>query len=99
MEPVFDYSTNAAGSSLGLRASEIPNSGRGLFTNDRIREGQTVGEYFGTEIDKDFDYGELNDIIASYSVGNHDGSTIYCALHFATRDIICMAGYINDPVT
>jgi hypothetical protein len=50
------------------------------------------------EIDKDFDYGELNDIIASYSMGNHDGSIIYCALHIATRNIICMAGYINDPL-
>lgn len=98
MQPVYDFSTNAAGSHLGINISEILNAGQGLYTYNRIREGKTIGEYFGMDIDKDFDYGDLNDIIASYSMGNHDGSIIYCAFHMATRNILCMAGYINDPL-
>ena len=98
MQPVFDYSTNAAGSNLGIKVSEIPNAGQGLHTFNRIREGKTVGEYFGINIDKDFDYGEVNDLIASYSMGNHDDSVIYCAFNIATNTLVCMAGYINDPL-
>jgi hypothetical protein len=98
MQPVFDYSTNAAGSNFGIKVSEIPNAGQGLHTYNRIREGKTVGEYFGINIDKDFDYGEMNDLIASYSMGNHDDSVIYCAFNIATNTLVCMAGYINDPL-
>ena len=93
MQHVFDHSTNAAGSLLGIKVSEIMNAGQGLFTYNRIREGKTIGEYFGIDVDKDYDYGE----IASYSMGNHDGSCIYCAFSIATHTLLCMAGYINDP--
>ena len=98
MQHVSDFSTIAAGSRVGIKASEIPNSGRGLYTYDAIREGKTVGEYFGWEVNKDQDYGDLNDIIASYSMGNHDGSKIYCAFSLGTQAITCMMAYINDPL-
>ena len=57
MQEVFDHSTIAAGTRLGKMRSRIANSGHGLFTYGRIREGRTVGEYFGTIIIKDYDYG------------------------------------------
>ena len=98
MQPVFDFSTIAARTNLGVMETDIPDAGRGLYTYDRIREGKTVCEYFGMEVIKDFDYGEINDLISSYSMGNHDDSIIYCAFHIPTQAMLCMAGYINDPL-
>ena len=98
MEPVSDPTTIAAGSRLGKMESRVANSGHGLFTSRRIREGRTVGEYFGDRIEKDFDYGGINDLIAAYSMGNHDKSTIYCAFSIARNVMLCKCGYINDPL-
>ena len=98
MQHVFDFSTIAAGSQVGIKESSIPNSARGLFSYINVREGKTIGEYFGWEVEKDHDYGEVNDLIASYSMGNRDGSIIYCAFHLATQAMLCMMGYINDPL-
>jgi hypothetical protein len=98
MQHVFYFSTIAAGSLLCIKVSEIPNAGQGLHAYNWIREGKTVGEYFGINIDNDFDYGEANDLIASYSMGNHDDSVLYCAFNIATNTLVCMAGYINDPL-
>ena len=98
MQHVFDFSTIAAGSQVGIMVSPIPDAGRGLFTYRDVREGRTIGEYFGTDVIRDHDYGDLNDIIASYSMGNHDSSHIYCAFSIGTRTMLCMMGYINDPL-
>jgi len=98
MQEVYDFSTIAAGTRVGIKASEIPNSGRGLYTYNFVREGSTIGEYFGWEVDKNRDYGDVNDIVASYSMGNRDDSCIYCALSLGTRAILCMTAYINDPL-
>ena len=98
MQEVFDHSTIAAGTRLGKMRSRIANSGHGLFTYGRIREGRTVGEYFGTIVIKDYDYGAINDLIASYSMGNHDESIIYCAFSIGTSAMLSMMGYINDPL-
>ena len=98
MQHVFDFSTIAAGSQVGIQVSSIPDAGQGLFTYRDVREGRTIGEYFGTDVIRDHDYGDLNDIIASYSMGNHDRSHIYCAFSFGTRAMLCMMGYINDPL-
>jgi hypothetical protein len=99
MQPVSDFSTIAAGTKLGVKASDLPyDCGKGLFTFKKIREGRRIGEYFGTIIEKDFNYGGINDLITSYSMGNHDSSYIYCAFSMNTRAMICMTGYINDPL-
>ncbi len=75
-----------AGSRLGKMQSRVANSGHGLFTYGRIREGRTVGEYFGTIVIKDYDHGAVNDLIASYSMGNHDSSIINCV--FSIRNLM-----------
>ena len=98
MQHVFDFSTIAAGSQVGIQVSSIPDAGRGLFTYKDVREGRTIGEYFGMDVIRDHDYGDLNDIIASYSMGNHDSSHIYCAFSIGTRTMLCMMGYTNDPL-
>jgi len=98
MQEVWDLSTQEAGTRLGKWRSRINNSGSGLFTYERIREGKKVGEYFGDVIIKGHDYGTVNDLIASYSMGNHDESIIYCAFSVHRNRMLCMAGYINDPL-
>ena len=98
MQQVSDPTTITAGSRLGIQTSDIPTAGRGLFTLNRIREGRTIGEYFGDDIIPDHDYGQINDLIASYSMGNHDDSYIYCAFSIARNVMLCMCGYINDPL-
>ena len=98
MQEVFDHSTRAAGTRVGKSFSRIDNSGNGLFTYKRIREGNTVGEYFGEVIIKGEDYGTVNNLIASYSMGNHDESIIYCAFSVHRNKMLCMMGYINDPL-
>jgi hypothetical protein len=98
MQEVWDLSTQEAGSKLGKSFSRIDNSGSGLFALKKIREGKTVGEYFGDEIIKGHDYGTVNNLIATYSMGNHDESIIYCAFSVHRNRMLCMAGYINDPL-
>jgi hypothetical protein len=98
MQEVWDLSTQEAGTRLGKGRSRINNSGSGLFTYERIREGKKVGEYFGDIIIKGHDYGTINNLIASYSMGNHDESVIYCAFSVHRNRMLCMAGYINDPL-
>ena len=99
MQPVSDFSTIAAGVKLGIKDSELPyDCGRGLFTFKKIREGRSIGQYFGTIVEKDYHYGGINDLITSYSMGNRDSSYIYCAFSIATQAMLCMMGYINDPL-
>ncbi len=40
----------------------------------------------------------MNDLIASYSISNHDDSVINCAFNITINTLVCMAGYINDPL-
>jgi hypothetical protein len=98
MQEVHDFSTIAAGTRVGINVSEIPNAGRGLFTYNAVREGSTVGEYFGWRVEKDSDYSPHNTIVSSYSMGNHNDTHIYCAMLLGTRQIHCVAAYINDPL-
>ncbi len=98
MQEVFNHSTREAGTRVGKSFSKIDNFGNGLFTYERIREGRIVGEYFGDRIIKDHDYGTINNLISSYSMGNHDESIIYCTFSVHRNKMLCMMGYINDPL-
>ena len=98
MQPVSDPTTIAARSRLGTKTSEVLNAGRCLFTYNRIREGKSIGEYFGDNVIQGHDYGQINNLITAYSMGNRDNSHIYCAFSIARNRMLCVSGYINDPL-
>ena len=98
MKPVSDLTTIAAGSRLGMKKSEVANAGRGLYTYKKIREGKSVGEYFGDIVIPGHNYGQINNLITAYSMGNRDNTHIYCAFSIARNRMLCVTGYINDPL-
>ena len=98
MKPVSDLTTIAAGSRLGMKMSSVVNAGRGLYTYKKIREGKSIGEYFGDIVIPGHDYGQINNLITAYSMGNRDNSHIYCAFSISRNRMLCVTGYINDPL-
>ena len=76
--------------SLLIKTSQIPNSGKGLYTKSNIRKGEIIGEYKGRRITNKIHQKLANEDKDGYVYG--DGNFLIDAMH----SVRCPMRYMND---
>lgn len=93
MNNIHDRSTREHHTALYVSQSRLRDGGNGIFTQKKIKQGDTICEYFGRYITRrDYLSGREN---KHYCVGNKEETYIISALN-EQGEIVCAGGYIND---